>query len=56
MNRTDVCPSCGTKLRYEQPDIMMCGAWVCPRCHYRRREGSCMTDPLYKYFHGRKKK
>lgn len=42
MKRSDICPSCGKALYYEPPDIygMMCGAWVCPRCKYRRYEGS----------------
>lgn len=40
MKRSDVCPSCGTTLRYEPPDEFGCGSWLCPRCKYRRPEGS----------------
>lgn len=42
MNRSDICPSCKTRLRYEEPGTYEweCGRWYCPRCKYQRPEGS----------------
>ena len=39
------CPSCGTQLRWKDPDSygMMPGYWVCPRCKYRRAVGDCVN-------------
>lgn len=48
MNRTmrsDVCPSCGTALRWSPPDGwgVGCGMWVCPRCKYKRPDGAAVN-------------
>ena len=42
MNRSDVCPSCGKALRWYPPEgtFNNPGCWVCPRCKYKRAEGS----------------
>ena len=54
MNRNDICPSCGTSLRYEPPNEWGGGQWICPRCKYKRREGSA-TNP-FKFFKKRRRK
>ena len=43
MIRTDVCPNCKTMLRWEPPDEMVPGKWICPKCKYKRGEGSMVT-------------
>ncbi len=56
MKRSDVCPSCGKSLRYEPPDSfgMGCGSWACPRCKYRRPEGSPRNP--YRFLKRKKRK
>lgn len=45
MRRSDVCPSCGTVLRWVPPDDwgIGCGEWKCPRCKYKRPDGAAMN-------------
>ena len=47
--RRDLCPACGTQLRYEKPDSwgMACGAFICPRCKYKRPEGSARNRGVF---------
>lgn len=56
MNRNDICPSCGTRLRYDPPDSwgLSAGSWICPRCKYKRPEGSA-ANPM-RFFKKRRKK
>ena len=43
MNRADICPSCGARLRWQPPDFMTCAMWFCPRCKYKRPEGQAQS-------------
>lgn len=56
MKRNDICPTCGTSLRWEDPDDwgMKSGSWFCPRCKYRRLDGSPI-DP-FKFFRKHKRR
>ena len=44
MNRSDICPSCGKQLRWSPPETVgiggIAGYYYCPRCKYKRYEGS----------------
>ena len=53
MKRVDICPQCGTTLRWQPPDMVICVMWICPRCKYKRGEGS-ERNP-YKFLRRRKR-
>lgn len=42
MNRPDLCPVCKKQLRWEEPGGIFNGPgyYHCPKCKYRRYEGS----------------
>lgn len=46
--RSDKCPNCGTYLRWQTPDELVAGSWTCPKCKYRRFEGSERKLPWLK--------
>lgn len=54
MNRSDICPSCKTALRWEPPGVLGAGYYVCPRCKYHRNEGSAVN--IWKNFKRKKKR
>lgn len=53
-SRSDKCPSCGKYLRWIPPSEWEPGKWVCPKCKYRRHEGS--ERNMFSFLKHRKKK
>lgn len=39
-SRSDKCPRCGKYLRWIPPTEWASGMWSCPKCKYKRMEGS----------------
>lgn len=53
-SRSDKCPRCGKNLRWIPPTEWASGMWSCPKCKYKRMEGSARN--IFHFLKRKKKK